>query len=381
MLNVALVGLLAGTLAVGGGDSKNPQAADKPAADTAVPGIFTPSAGAALSPVETPRTVQDTYAFGIADRNFPVRLWADYARGDAKDTYNSGGDTQALQIGFTDGKIVSQRAMFGAELGLPVGLFGFGLSVGGQLTLAKNEFQVSETQIPGNQPPRIGPFPLPAGGLIADDLESSFGLQKAKVYGAAQAGAIGIHGGYIFDLGNEREFGPAPGLIGTAAGVLIPTTLSTSDGRNAAFFGADFDYPARGFRLFGGVDYYKIEALPASARTATAPAQVEVRGDDVANALFGAGVRLSILEIGAALQVQTRFNGPTVSDIGTVSGIGGHAVTVSPYLRLSPPQIPVSIFAKGAVHNEYTEFGYALAGGNSVRSNLGFTVGLTVGFQ
>ena len=378
MLNVALVGLLAGTLAVGGGDSKNPQAADKPAADTAVPGIFTPSAGAALSPVETPRTVQDTYAFGIADRNFPVRLWADYARGDAKDTYNSGGDTQALQIGFTDGKIVSQRAMFGAELGLPVGLFGFGLSVGGQLTLTKNEFQVSETQIPGNQPPRIGPFPLPAGGLIADDLESSFGLQKAKVYGAAQAGAIGIHGGYIFDLGSERTFAAGPGPF---ARILIPTSLSNSDGRNAAFFGADFDYPARGFRLFGGVDYYKIEALPASAASATAPAQVEVRGDDIANALFGAGVRLSILELGAALQIQARFNGPTVGDIGTTRAIGGHAVTVSPYLRLSPPQLPGSIFAKGAVQNEDTEFGAALAGANSVRSNLGFTVGLTLGFQ
>lgn len=381
MLNVALVGLLAGTLAVGGGDSKNPQAADKPTADTAVPGIFTPSAGAALSPVETPRTVQDTYAFGIADRNFPVRLWADYAYGDAEDTYNSGGDTQALQIGFTDGKIVSQRAMFGAELGLPVGLFGFGLSVGGQLTVAKNEFQISDTQITTNQPATLGPIPLPGAGLIADDIESEFGLQKAKVYGAAQAGAIGIHGGYIFDLGSERDFAPAPGLIGSALGVLVPTRLSNSDGRNAAFFGADFDYPAKGFRLFGGLDYYKLEEGDAVAASASAPAQAAQRGDDIANALFGAGLRLSIFEIGAALQVQTRFNGPTVGDIGTAPGIGGHAVTVSPYLRLSPPQLPVSIFVKGAVQNEYTEFGYALAGGNSIRSNLGFTAGLTVGFQ
>ena len=378
MLNVALVGLLAGSLAVGGGDSKNPQAGDKPAADTAVPGIFTPSAELALSPSVTPRTVQDTYAFGIANRDFPVRLWANYARGDAKGIYNTAGDSKdgnsnnlPIQIAFTDGKIVSQRAAFGAEIGLPVGLFGFGLSVGGQLMLAKNEFQVNEMQ--SANPPGI-----PAAGLIADDLESEFGLQKAKVYGAAQAGAIGIHGGYIFDLGSERTFAAGPGPF---ARILIPTSLSNSDGRNAAFFGADFDYPARGFRLFGGVDYYKIEALPASAASATAPAQVEVRGDDIANALFGAGFRLSILELGAALQIQARFNGPTVGDIGTTRAIGGHAVTVSPYLRLSPPQLPVSIFAKGAVQNEYTEFGAALAGANSVRSNLGFTVGLTLGFQ
>ncbi len=402
MLNVALVGLLAGTLAIGGGDSKNPQTGEKPAVDNAVPGIFISSDASAS---ETPNTIQDTYAFGMADGRSPLRLWANYGQGDASDIWNTSGDTQDLTLAGSAGKIVTRRAAFGAELGLPVGFFGFGLGVGGQLTLAQNEFEITAGS--------------PIGAVAAGgngDVSGNFGLQQAKVYGSASAGPITLHGGYVFDLGEDRTYAPGtlgqaqtfqtPGgavplpagtplfvnpttgrvlpqpFVGAQTGfqaLQVPTQLSTSDGRDAAFFGADFDYPSRVLRLFGGVDYYKLFSRADEAQTVGDESLV--RGDDFVNAVFGLGVRLSVFELGAALQMQTRFSQPIVGGLGTASGIGGFAATVAPYIRISPPQIPASIFIKGAVQDEYTEFGYALAGGNSPKPAFGFTAGLSVGFN
>lgn len=368
MLNVALVGLLAGTLAIGGGDSKNPQTGAKPTPAPAVPGIFTTQS--VDSPDPTPRTIQDNYAFGMSSAETPLRFWAHYGQGDAEGIYqtngDSGDDASEVQLAFTDGDIVSRRVGIGAELGLPIGLFGFGLAAGAQLNLAQNEFQVGQGQ--GANPG--APAGTPAGGFIADDLESDFGLQGVKVYGIARAGAIGVHGGYMFDLGSESEFGTNG----------LPTSLSNSDGRDALFFGADFDYPAPMIRLFGGVDYYKLQAGgPDNPSTRTN--ESDISGDDILNAVFGLGFRFSVFELGAALQAQSRFNQPLVSNIGTTPGIGASAITVAPYLRISPPQLPASIFIKGAVLDEYTEYGYAIDGSNAPKPSLGFTAGLTYGFQ
>ena len=379
MLNVALVGLLAGSLAIGGGDSKNPQTGDKPAPDTnAVPGIFISSDASAQ---DAPDTVQDTYAFGIVNRQSPVRLWASYALGTTDTYWNTAGDSNGpannVQIAGTDGKIETQRATFGGEIGLPLSLIGFSLSGGAQVTFAKNKFIVDATQDTSNNPPIPG---FPPGGFIGADINSGglFNLQGVKVYGVARAGAVGLHGGYVFDQGDDRTYGaPQPAL----GGAVLPTALSNSDGRDAIFFGADFDYPASHFRLFGGVDYYLLQqGGPNNPNTPTIDESTQ-DGDDLMNAMFGVGFKASIVEIGAAVQIQARLSQPIVGDIGTATGIGGSAATISPYLRLSPPQIPVSIFIKGAVLDEYTEFGYALGGSNSPKPKVGFTAGLTVGFD
>ncbi len=60
---------------------------------------------------------------------------------------------------------------------------------------------------------------------------------------------------------------------------------------------------------------------------------------------------------------------------------GSHVGTVSPYLRLSPPFLPVGLFIKGAVMEEYTDYGFAMGGANEIAPNIGFTVGLTWGFE
>ncbi|HEX8385744.1 MAG TPA: hypothetical protein VF576_06150, partial [Rubricoccaceae bacterium] len=328
----------------------NPQTGDKSAPAPAVPGIFTTQSVDAptLPPIE------DSYAFGMAAPASPFRIWADFAYGQAEDTWNTDGDRQEISIAGTDGDIVSKRVHVGAEAGLPVGLFGFGLSAGAQLSVAQNTFQRGAD----------------SGGFITDNLTSDWGMQAVKFYGLAQAGPIGIHGGYHLDLGSETEF----------ATTGLPTNLSNSDGRDAFFVGADFDYPSPVVRLFGGVDYFKLYG--GGTNTPGTPEDESARtGDDLLSAMFGAGFRFSVFELGAALQIQARYSQPVVSNIGTQPGIGGSLATIAPYLRISPPMIPASIFVKGAVQEEYTDFGYGIGGSNTPRPTMGFTAGLTYGFQ
>ena len=365
MLHVALAGLLAGSLALsppdGTGDDKKTPNADKPAAESvATPGVFE------TAPAEGPQTItQDTYAFGVPSDASPIKFWASYAYGEAESLWDRRGqsddDGGELNIAGTNGDIVSQRINVGAQINF-ISFTNFKLGGGAQLTVSKNEFQVGSD----------------GDALAIGDLDSGFGLQGVKVFGALRGRTLGLHGGYIFDFGDPREtrdaqvpFGPGGSLVTVA----LPTTLSNSDERNAVFIGGDFDLPSDRFRLFGGIDYFILE------NNEDEQAEDFDIGTDIVNFMLGAGVKLSVFEIGASAQIQTRFNGPLVSDIGTTEGIGGHAGTISPYLRISPPNLPVSLFVKGAVQDEYTEFGYPIGGSNSVKPSIGFTAGLTLGFE
>ncbi len=390
MLQLALAGLLAGSLALGshpGDDDKKKTAGDSPrTAENAVPGVFETADVA-----QDPRTItQDTYAFGAPSDASPIKFWASYAYGEAESIWDPNGETGELSVAGTNGDIVSQRANVGAQINF-IAFPAFKLGGGASVTLAKNEFQAGSD-----------PSPFTNGG---GDISSSFGVQGVKVFGSARGRVVGVHAGYVFDLGDEREFGDQATIDGAQFGgqlganvpvsinangtvlptaivaqrglagfapILLPTALSNSDGRDAITFGADFDYPSDRFRLFGGIDYYKLMS-----------GGVPVVDDDsdVINFMFGGGFKFSVFELGASAQIQARQEQPTVESIGTTSGIGSHAGTISPYLRISPPSIPASLFIKGAVQEEYTEFGYAIGGANSVKPSIGFTAGLTIGFE
>lgn len=359
MLNVALIGLMAGSLALGtpggGDDKKNPNDDKTVAHDNRTPGVFETAQG--------PETItQDTYAFGVPADEAPIKLWVSYAWGESESIWGLNGETDDLYLGqrplATNGDIVSQRVNVGAQVNF-ISFPAFKLGAGAQLTAAKNEFQVG-----GDGDP-----------LQFGDLESDFGLQGLKVFGTARGRVVGLHGGYVFDLGSEQEFenrqlpvGPGGALVDVA----FPTDLANSDGRDAITFGADFDYPSEMFRLFGGVDHFIVQGVDADA---------ENYDGDITSFLFGAGVKLSVFEVGAAAQIQTVFGSPTVSGIGTTEGRSSHVGSVAPYVRISPPSLPASLFVKGAVQNEYTEYGYPIGGANSVKPSFGFTVGLSVGFE
>lgn len=389
MLHVALVGLLAGSLAIGtpdGDDDKKKNNPDSPrTAENATPGVFETARAA-----QDPETVtMDTYALGIPSDVAPIKLWASYAYGEAESIWDTDGEDGELSVAGTNGDIVSQRVNVGAQVNF-ISFPSFKLGGGALVTIAKNEFQA------GSDPSEF------TNGI--GSIESDFGVQGVKVFGSARGRVVGVHGGYIFDTGSAREFGdvqatldgarfggqlgpsvpvsidaegnvrPTVLVAGNAAfsPLLLPTALSNSDGRDAITFGADFDYPSGAFRLFGGVDYFMLQA----------GGEPEVDDDsDILNFMLGAGVKLSVFEIGAAAQIQTRFDQPTVESIGTTSGIGSHAGTISPYIRISPPSLPASIFIKGAVQEEYTEFGYGIGGANSVKPSIGFTAGLSIGFE
>lgn len=404
MLNVALVGLLAGSLVLGpadGDDDKKKKAADDQAAvENATPGVFETARAQRAEPI-----TQDTYMLGRPS-GVPIKLWASYAYGQADRIFAPNGNEAELSVATSEGDITSQRINVGAEVN-PISLDMFSIGAGALLTIAQNEFFVEPSGSNSSFVNGVG------------DLSSGFGPQGLKVYGSARGKVVGIHGGYIFDFGDSREFeteaivdfsgapnpqvaafGQAPASINsdapagqevlptglvTLAGlqgyqqIYLPTALSNSDGRDAIVGGIDFDYPSERFRLFGGIDYFALQGIADEPRTEFDESTLD--GDDLINFLFGGGVRLGIAEVGAALQIQTRLSNPTVDNIGTTEGVGGHIGTIAPYLRISPPSIPASLFIKGAVQEEYTEYGLAIGGANSVKPEIGFTAGLSIGFE
>ncbi len=370
MLHVALAGLIAGSLALtppdGPGDDKKNPNVDKPTTESvATPGVFETAA-----PAEGPRSITvDTYAMGRPVAAAPIKLWVQYAYGTADEIYDRSGESQPISVGGpatavatplgnftgTRGEVVSQRIAVGAQINF-ISFPRFALGAGAQLGIAKNEFNADGA----------------AGNLGIADLESSFGLQQVKVYGTARGRVLGIHGGYAFDLGEEQEFEATPAPFNLIAAER-PTTLANSDGRDAIFFGADFDYPSERFRLFGGIDYYMLQSAGTGVD--------ERDGGDFLNFAFGTGLRLGFAEIGAALQLQTRLDEPTLESVGTTRGIGSHVGTVVPYLRISPPSLPASIYVKGATPDEYFEYGAGIGGSNSVKPGIGVTAGLSIGFN
>ncbi len=367
MLNVALIGLLAGSLALtppdGTGDDKKTPNGDKPAATEATPGVFETAAASEIASPET--IIQDSYAYGRSAAETPFKFWVEYGYGRTSDEYHLADGTDGA---YPAGTITTQRYSAGAQidfLSLPL----FKLGVGADVTMAKNS--------PENASATYTPAGAPAA-VTFNYTSSDLGLQGLKLYAQAQGRVAGLHGGYIFDFGDATTYVGAT-QVGAAilSGNPIDVQLGESDDRNALNFGADFDYPSERFRLFGGVDYFHIGRINTEPLAA---GQTQPEDDDIYNFVVGAGLKFAIAELGAALQIQTRAGAPTNTQFGT-SGIGGHVRTVTPYLRLSPPSLPASLFIKGAVQDEYTEYGLDLGGANGPKSKIGFTAGLTFGFN
>lgn len=356
MLNLALVGLLAGSLVTAAPDGDKDKDKDRsqiPPAPEAVATEATPEAAPVLLRADEtaadPRTiVADTYPFGRSADEAPFKLWVHYGRGSVENYFDFQGNTQEIVLGGTNGHFIRQTIGVGAHIDF-LNFSAFKVGAGAQLNVSQVDFN-----------PDAG-----AGGAFAAGLSSPFGLQGVKVYGQLQGRVLGIHGGYHFDLGNEQTFA-TPG---------VPNNLSNSDERNAINVGADFDYPSERFRLFGGVDFYSFDNGPTFR-------DGSVGEDDLLYFTMGAGLRFSIFELGAALGLRTQFkNGPLNATAAGRTVAGGHIGFVNPYLRISPGFFPASLFVKTGTINEYTEYGFPIGGANEFKPTFGFTAGLTVGFN
>jgi len=197
--------------------------------------------------------------------------------------------------------------------------------------------------------------------------ESGFGLQGVKIYGMLRGRVVGVHGGYFLDLASDPD---------------ASNIITASDQRDVIFFGADFDYPSERVLLFGGLDYYMpqegdiVVFLGANAGGGGETVTVaQAASDNILMFTMGAGIRFSVFELGAALLFRAQ------EDSGIFNASGSSAATIAPYLRISPPSLPVSIYFQGAVAREYADYGYNLSGGNDIVSGFGATVGLTIGFE
>ncbi|CAN5622281.1 hypothetical protein BH23BAC4_BH23BAC4_05360 [soil metagenome] len=261
----------------------------------------------------------DTFAFGSPSALAPIKMWAAYGYGVTDRFFDRAGNTQNLPF-----EITTQRVHVGAQINF-LNTSNFQVGVGGQLNIGSSS--------------------------LSNDMSSGFGLQGVKAYVSARGDVLGVHGGYFFDLGQEDD----------ASG------LSTSPFRqNAIFGGASFDYAPGMLRLFAGLDYYNLQENVDETRPA---------GNDLMFWKLGAGLKLGFLELGAAAQVRSQI-------VRTNLGMGGgHHGSLIPYLNISPAGLPASISVRGAVVDQYGEYGFALGGSNEFRSKFGFTVGLSVGFD
>lgn len=352
MLNVALVGLLAGSLLTGsvGDDDKREKMRKQTDAQESV----------VVAEQETLPIISDTWALGRASAASPIKLWIEGGYGQAGEIYRPDGTTTDPSVGggaIIDGSngadIISTRALVGLEF-TPLQIAGLSAGIGGTLSAAKNEVRGT-----------AGPF-----SQTGESLESDFSVQNVKIYGALRGRALGVHGGYILDLGDEQEFaGP------------FPTDAPRSDGRDAFNVGVDFDYPSEAIRLFGAFDYYQILEAPEGSVNEESGADE----DYLWNWMLGLGYRASFFEVGIAAQIVTRDRQPVERNgegtVGTTPGIGGYVGSISPYLNISPGSFPASIYVKGGVLDEYNTYGYGIDGSNGPRPTIGVTAGLSIGFN
>lgn len=363
MLNLATVALLSGALLVGSPDGDH----DKDKKSTRAPETQQTEAPS-VAPPDARAITTDTYAFGRPADSSPIKFWVAYAYGETESVWAADGETVEYDLsgqglGFS-GDIVSQRAIVGLQLNV-INFPAFKLGIGGQLVAGQNRFQYGEDN----------PLIALTG---ADELDSGFGLQNVKAFASARGRVVGIHGGYIVDLADDNADNSEENFF------------PLSDNRDALFFGGDFDYPSERFRLFGGIDYI----LRQSDDEADSLNVDLIDGNNILMFNMGAGLRFGFVELGAAFMLNTTLVqgeagtlsvGPQQGEDGPSAGTspftGGHAGTIAPYLKLSPPSIPVSLFVKGAVLNEYSDYGYAIGGANDIKPSIGFTAGLTIGFD
>ncbi|MEL6615496.1 MAG: hypothetical protein AAFQ43_07150 [Bacteroidota bacterium] len=361
MLNLALVGLLAGSLLTvpTTGDDEKDDKTKKADAQESVVIIDAPEVDAAA--LEVRPSVQDSWALGRSAS--PIKLWIEGGFGTAESIYNTRGEEAECMVGggalLSSCDIKSQRALVGVEV-TPLQLANFGVSIGGTLSAAKNELEPGSDNV----------------GLLTESLESDFSVQNLKIYGAARGRVLGVHAGYLLDLGDEQQFsGP------------IPQDIVRSDNRDAINLGVDFDYPAgESFRLFGGIDYYQIlENEDVYGPSTGGENEFGEEGDGLWNFVFGGGFKASIFELGVAAQIVARDRQPVDRNgegtPGTTPNIGGYVSTLSPYLRISPPNLPVGLYLKGGLMDEYNTYGLGIDGANGPKPNFGLTGGLSIGFN
>ena len=349
----------------------------------------------------------DTYAFGRPQEGTFLKLWTSYAWGQIEEMYDAAGNESVpytitnTQLVDADGDgtpetpvvlaapaaVTTQRFLAGAQIN-PLDFRQFKLGVGAQGIFAQNQVE------PGD------------GATIQfDEFDSGFALQSVKVFGVIEGKTLGLHGGYVFDLGPEAERDATNNFTGA----------TNSYEQDAWFAGASFDLPADWVRIFGGIDYYGlqegnsvndgVQTIINGVTGNSSIADVAVdEGNDLIFFNFGLGFQLSFFEVGASAILRTQLQRTAAADelyaaavfpgalsadyqtqvrqrfASTPYPTGGHQGSIVPYLIVRPPNLPVALSVRGAVTNQFGDYGFSVGGANDFVTREGFTVALSYGF-
>ena len=197
---------------------------------------------------------------------------------------------------------------------------------------------------------------------VPASVESGFQTQALTLFTQAKTRFFSLRGGFQFDLG------PDPNL---AEG-----EREVSDRQNAILLGVTGNYPLSDrFRVYGGVDgWFTLENEEDNV--------TYDEGDSYA-AQVGADFEIiPALALGAALTYRYRTEASGEIDgteVEEVEGSGYH-FGIAPYVNYAPAGLPLTLYLKGGVRDEYRDFSFSLAGENEFAPTAGATLGAVYRF-
>lgn len=249
------------------------------------------------------------------------------------------------------------------------------------------------------------------------DINRTVTLQRAAVggsYNVAQAGNLGVYVGAEFAMAASKaeldnpnvtfDSGFKPQMVGLGVGVrgtaysfgvayqydlgnepeLSGTTYTpgNSDQSDAVVFGAEVYSPFSGVTVTAGANYYLTLKQDQKFFTGTSVIDADVDPADYLDVHVGGAYRVAdVAELGLQARLLKQFEGETtVGNTTATTTPSGYALSLVPYLTLSPEFIPAQITISASTTREYTPYGLTLIGENLPVGRFGFTVGARFGF-
>lgn len=310
-----------------------------------------------------------TASLGYAPDNHPLTrglVWIDLGYGVVGSYFNGEADLQKMGSGEvpvvgsieTNAKIKTTIVHVGGSYTLRQ-IGNWGLNLGADLGLAGQH--VTADAVPGV--------------VEGTDRRSGLTPQNLSLFGELASSNYTVRTGYLFDLARS----------GTAEG------LETTDREHAVLMGVEGETSLQMLHLFGGVDYFvTLPAERVELRQSSTGVQ-RIRVDDRGNLLnmrIGVGLNYKAFDVG--IMALYRINGRSGSNASNISQLAefgapnefdrGNVFSLSPYLTLTPAQLPFQFSVKAALQREYHDYGYAIFGSNDIAPRFGGSFGVIYSF-
>ena len=269
----------------------------------------------------------------------PGQVYVNYGYGSFDKVYNSDGDEVNNANALAGaGTTVLQRAALGGSYNVAQA-GNIGIFVGAEVAMASSKFD-------------------PDAGSTSFD--SGFKTQMVGV-------GVGVRGtAYGFGVAYQRDLGNKTGLAVNATGIPTSFTPSNSDGSDALLLGAEVYTPFSGVTITAGANYY-LTLKQDQEGTITTPSgsatlTKSVDPADYLDVHIGGAYRVAdVVEMGVQARYLKRLEGeaygsPSAGNV--VVEADGYAISLVPYLTLSPEFVPAQITLSASATREYTPYGY-----------------------